>query len=297
MVERGKLKISWIFVITLFTLCGVLTYKSALAASETQHASAWSVNNNADWTPFPPSANPLGVSDNNCTGASTPSGSWAEFIFPAFSIAGTATITGIQVKVKYRSGGSNTVQLTKSGMGLVGDARTLSALSAQAFCSSTAFVSVGVDGETWNAGLTQTDFNAGNVGIRLTQNANTVDIDAVELTVFYASDTDTGGKKLGEHFLCYSIDPHGDFKDREIKLEDQFGSSSAVVLMPVALCNPVDKNGEGILNRERHLVCYEIKHRGVPKQTVVTGNQFGRQKMSVVHPKTLCIPSNKKVIK
>ena len=62
-----------------------------------------------------------------------------------------------------------------------------------------------------------------------------------------------------EHFLCYNIDPHGPFEPLSVKLRDQFADYKGVVVTPVSLCNPVDKNGEGIKDRERHLVCYEIK--------------------------------------
>ena len=34
------------------------------------------------------------------------------------------------------------------------------------------------------------------------------------------------------------------------------------VVKPKLLCNPVDKNGEGILNPDGHLVCYRVKNAG-----------------------------------
>ena len=48
--------------------------------SITQNAVSWSVGNNANWTPPPPNANPLGAFNNNCTGG-IGTGSYAEFSF------------------------------------------------------------------------------------------------------------------------------------------------------------------------------------------------------------------------
>ena len=102
-----------------------------------------------------------------------------------------------------------------------------------------------------------------------------------------------------EHFSCYKIDPHGKFKPRDVRLEDQFARYAAHVVRPVMLCNPVDKNGEGIRDKERHLVCYEIKADPAGKAPkavdVVTENQFQEQGMTaVLPPDILCVPSKKR---
>ena len=153
--------------------------------SAVQYASGWVVKNNADWTPFPPNSNPLGAPDDHCTGGSIP-GSWAEFAFPAFSLPAGATVTGIEVRMKYLSqSGSNTLRLIKSGS-LVGSNQTQAMMPGTANCASTTWGGTGGDGNLWGATVTAADFNAGNIGVRLTQNANTVNIDAVELKVYYA---------------------------------------------------------------------------------------------------------------
>ena len=102
-----------------------------------------------------------------------------------------------------------------------------------------------------------------------------------------------------EHFLCYNIDPHGGFEERTVELKDQFAGYKAVVIRPVSLCNPVDKNGEGIRDPEYHLVCYEIKADPAgeaPRAVdVMTSNQFTEQGMTaVVPPRSLCVPSKKR---
>ena len=103
-----------------------------------------------------------------------------------------------------------------------------------------------------------------------------------------------------EHYLCYDIDPHGPFKPRQVTLKDQFGVYQGVVLNPISLCNPVDKNGEGIKNFQRHLVCYEINADPIgrfrPTIDVITANQFTEQSMTaVIPPRTLCVPSKKEI--
>ena len=105
-----------------------------------------------------------------------------------------------------------------------------------------------------------------------------------------------------EHYLCYNIDPHGSFKPREVKLKDQFGFYYGVVLNPISLCNPVDKNGEGIVNFQRHLVCYEVNTDPIgpfpPAIDVITANQFTEQSMTaIIPPRTLCVPSKKELLR
>ena len=105
----------------------------------------------------------------------------------------------------------------------------------------------------------------------------------------------------GEHYLCYQIDPHGGFREVPVEMKDQFAAYQGVVIRPVQLCNPVDKNGEGILNPEVHLVCYEIKADpmgSAPRAVdVATQNQFTEQGMTaVLPPRMLCVPSLKRIM-
>ncbi len=181
-------------------LVALLLASPIFAASESRFASGWSVNNNADWTPFPPNPAPLGAPNNSCTGASTPTGSWAEFTFGNFSIPAGDLVTGIQVRAKYLAQTApNPVQLQLSGSN-VGSSQSLPIATGSAACSSTVFVSVGGDGDLWGTSLTRSDFNNGNVGLRLTQASNTVDLDAIELTVFFAS-----GSNQAPDAVCQNV--------------------------------------------------------------------------------------------
>ncbi len=153
-------------------------------ASEAHYASGWTVKNNADWTPPPPSGNPLGPPNDTCTGG-TIANSWARFTFPAANLPPGATVTGVEVRLKYLSpSGSNTVQLTRGGAP-VGASKTVASVSGASNCAATTFTGVGGDGDTWGSGVSAADVNAGDIGVQLTQNANTVDLDAIELKVFY----------------------------------------------------------------------------------------------------------------
>ncbi len=178
-----------LFILLLLFLWWWLTRGSSgrvEESSEAQYASGWSVKNHADWTPFPPNANPLGPPNSNCTGGVI-AGSWAHFTFPAFTLPTSATVVGILLRVKYKSpSGSNTVQLTDGGT-LVGSSTSIASVSGASGCAGTTFTSVGSDTDMWGSTLSAADFAAGAVGVRLTQNANTVDIDAVELTVYSTS--------------------------------------------------------------------------------------------------------------
>jgi len=70
------------------------------------------------------------------------------------------------------------------------------------------------------------------------------------------------------------------------------------VKKPRYLCNPVNKNNEGIHNSVSHLMCYQIKQvKGDPKFVKVVGvfvnNQFGPEQLDVKAPAELCVPALK----
>src|SRR5262249_2457435 len=63
------------------------------------------------------------------------------------------------------------------------------------------------------------------------------------------------------------------------------------------LCNPVDKNSEGVKTADAHLVCYQVKaSKGQPKaarQTVFVNNQFSPETVTTLKESELCVPSVK----
>lgn len=99
------------------------------------------------------------------------------------------------------------------------------------------------------------------------------------------------------HFKCYQILDWTEWKPIKVELKDQFGTSIAVAVEPRLLCNPVDKNGEGIPAPESHLVCYEIQDdpQGPTERVkeVMIGNQFQQGPLWVGSASLLCVPSDK----
>lgn len=100
------------------------------------------------------------------------------------------------------------------------------------------------------------------------------------------------------HFKCYPILDWTEFKPRRVELKDQFGMSIARVMEPRTLCNPVDKNGEGIPAPESHLVCYEIQDdpTGPTERVkeVEIDNQYQKGPLWVGGANMLCVPSDKR---
>jgi hypothetical protein len=96
------------------------------------------------------------------------------------------------------------------------------------------------------------------------------------------------------HFRCYGIEAGP--VNRTVTLRDQFGRQQVVVGEPEYLCNPASKNGSGIQNPTRHLVCYELE--GVDpfrERRASLRDQFGVQTFTVDDPTKLCVPSSKRV--
>ncbi len=65
------------------------------------------------------------------------------------------------------------------------------------------------------------------------------------------------------------------------------------------VCNPVDKNGEGIPDPDAHLACFKIfGDPSQPFQQVSVGveDQFGDRTIELVKPRLLCAPANNRVL-
>lgn len=105
-----------------------------------------------------------------------------------------------------------------------------------------------------------------------------------------------------DHFMCYQAHQVGDeFHARRVHLRDQFETAWFVVDRPAGLCNPADKNHEGVMNPRAHLTCYDIhavRHRDDDDddaRRVVVRNQFGKERLVVTKPRTLCLPASKRL--
>lgn len=95
-----------------------------------------------------------------------------------------------------------------------------------------------------------------------------------------------------DHFQCYEVKP-SNLTDQSVTVEDQFGTRTVRVRRAHLLCNPTDKNAEGIVDVTDHLVGYKTRGPRVKvlNQTVV--NQFGTHLLDVVHPDLLMLPTGK----
>lgn len=96
-----------------------------------------------------------------------------------------------------------------------------------------------------------------------------------------------------EHFQCYST-VRSAFRSRGVVLRDQFGIRKARVGRRAELCNPVEKNGEPLVNRSEHLQCYTTRGRAL-NRLVSVQNQFGSQRLLVKRPRRLCLPTVKRI--
>jgi acyl-homoserine lactone acylase PvdQ len=94
-----------------------------------------------------------------------------------------------------------------------------------------------------------------------------------------------------DHFKCYRVArpqaPHPSI----VSLTDDFEARETRVLRLDTICNPVDKNGEGITDPMRRLACYKIRNDTVPSpaRTVGVDNQLGSDTRTTTRPRLLCL--------
>ena len=101
----------------------------------------------------------------------------------------------------------------------------------------------------------------------------------------------------GNHFKCYQVLDWTVWEPVKAELKDQFGASVAKLYEPYMLCNPVDKNGEGIPAPKYHLVCYKMEDdpQGATERVkeVTIKNQFQEGPLWVGSAPMICLPSMK----
>lgn len=103
-----------------------------------------------------------------------------------------------------------------------------------------------------------------------------------------------------DHFKCYKARSKEKVVKRTATIEDDDGNAVVTILKPAQLCNPVDKNGEGIKNNTRHLLCYAVKaSKKQPKHAKQAGlyvnNQFGPGRLDTKKEETVCLPALKEL--
>jgi hypothetical protein len=100
-----------------------------------------------------------------------------------------------------------------------------------------------------------------------------------------------------DHLKCYRVRRNSAFNPNGVSLSDQFEDVDMTVLRPYRLCNPVDKEDEGINDPTEHQMCYQIRDTVAQprfrRREVRVENQFGEQILVVTRPETLCTPAEK----
>jgi len=100
-----------------------------------------------------------------------------------------------------------------------------------------------------------------------------------------------------DHYKCYDV--VGESVEKMVSLDDQFQHGPADVLIPLYLCNPVQKNhldGTGnfpILKPTEHLVCYELTFPSTLGLSTVFTDQFVQAPIDLETVDILCVPSEK----
>jgi hypothetical protein len=113
------------------------------------------------------------------------------------------------------------------------------------------------------------------------------------------------GEIMPDHFTCYPVRAQGTshFKlPTKLKVQDQFGGLvPATVTAPTELCVPTQKTVKGaikgpITNPAAHLLCFPVTKTPV-KSPIADQNQFGTGLLNVANTATLCLPSDKRLIR
>jgi len=98
------------------------------------------------------------------------------------------------------------------------------------------------------------------------------------------------------HFLCRDVK---DLKDPKfikvpgITVADQTGNDVCEAKKPAMLCNPVNKNNEGIPDPTLHYCCYKVKCTSKPVVNYVISDQFWVGNIATRKPRFICNPCTK----
>ena len=101
--------------------------------------------------------------------------------------------------------------------------------------------------------------------------------------------------KDANHYLCYDLEPYD--VNTAVLTRDQFQSRQFEVIRARYLCNPVQKTHDGkvseIIDRDNHIMCYEVIPHNPVNRKVLTHNQFGIKLLNAVRTEEICVPTVK----
>ncbi|TSC67570.1 MAG: hypothetical protein CEO19_158 [Parcubacteria group bacterium Gr01-1014_73] len=100
------------------------------------------------------------------------------------------------------------------------------------------------------------------------------------------------------HYLCYDVEPYNIAKG--VTLRDQFQNRQFEVIRGLYLCNPAEKTHNGkvseIVDRDNHLMCYEVIPHNQINRKVITHDQFGIKSQTAVRTEEICVPTVKTLL-
>jgi hypothetical protein len=107
-----------------------------------------------------------------------------------------------------------------------------------------------------------------------------------------------------DHYQCYKvkdIKQPAKFQKRKglDTLTDQLGVSVVDIVKIQFLCNPVDKNGEGINDPNAHLLCYKTTKGQKfvkPRPVIEVSTQFQLNRVEPIKAQLLCVPTTKTLL-
>ncbi len=136
--------------------------------------------------------------------------------------------------------------------------------------------------------------------VAITNVFGTIDADVLRPVLLYTPtrkslEADPGPPPADlDHFQCYAVEGARQ-RASDLAVVDQFGNLSVDVKKPLWLCAPADKNGGGIVDGSRGLMCYRVRNRRPPqfpgRDPVFVHDQFGPREVRMQRPTELCIPS------
>ncbi len=98
-----------------------------------------------------------------------------------------------------------------------------------------------------------------------------------------------------DHYQCYAVGNAGKARVDDISVVDQFGAKTLDIKRASRLCVAADKRGEGVIDQNAALMCYEVRaSSGTPAFRGVDGdvfiaNQFGPDRLMVTRTTELCV--------
>jgi hypothetical protein len=108
-------------------------------------------------------------------------------------------------------------------------------------------------------------------------------------------------KRVVDHYRCYKARAAVRFPGATLTVADAFGTTQTFAQRLDAFCLPVAVDGDVVADSSAHLACYRVKPlAGEPRftrQTSTFEDPFGARTLTLVKPRTLCVPAERDATK